>query len=48
LVQAILKNPDKWIILNAGKTGKEHLLHRNTFPASTVDLPELQPAFHSL
>jgi hypothetical protein len=48
LVQAILKNPDKWIILNAGKTGKEHILNGNTFPASTVYFPELQPAFHSL
>ena len=48
LVQAILKNPAKWILLNAGKSGKERILNGNTFPTSTVHLPELQPAFHSL
>lgn len=48
LIQTILKNPDKWIILNAGESGKEHILNGNTWPASTIDLPELQPAFLSL
>lgn len=48
LVQAILKNPEKWIILNAGETEKEHILNGNTYPASTVHHPELQPAFHSV
>jgi UDP-3-O-[3-hydroxymyristoyl] N-acetylglucosamine deacetylase len=48
LIQAILQNPDKWIILNAGESGKEHILNGNTCPAATVNLPELQPAFLSL
>lgn len=48
LIQAILTNPDKWIMLNAGTLEKEHLLHGNTLPASALSLPELQPAFHSL
>jgi UDP-3-O-[3-hydroxymyristoyl] N-acetylglucosamine deacetylase len=48
LVQTIIQNPDKWILLNAGQTQKDHILNMNTFPPSTIQLPELQPAFHSL
>jgi UDP-3-O-[3-hydroxymyristoyl] N-acetylglucosamine deacetylase len=48
MIQAILNNPDKWIILNAGTIEKKHILNRNALPASTMCLPELQPAFHSL
>jgi UDP-3-O-[3-hydroxymyristoyl] N-acetylglucosamine deacetylase len=48
LVQAIIQNPDKWIILNAGDSGKDYILNKNSFPDSKIDLPELQPAFHSL
>lgn len=48
LIQAILKNPDKWITLNAGTNEKNHIVNRKIFPTSTTCLPELQPAFHSL
>ena len=48
LVQAIIQNPDRWIILNAGESGKDHILDKNTFPESRISLSELQPAFHSL
>jgi len=48
LVEAIIKNPDKWIMLNAGKSGKDRILTGNPFPTSRVHLPELQPAFHSI
>jgi len=49
LVQAILDNPDKWILLNGGKTNKSRILNNRTAstPASTY-LPELQPAFLSV
>ena len=48
LIQTILNNPDKWIILNAGEIEKERVLNGNAFSTSTVRPPELQPAFHSL
>lgn len=47
LVQAIIHNPDKWIILNAGETEKNRILNGKTSPTSTLHLPELQPAFHA-
>ena len=49
LVQAILDNPDKWIMLNAGKTNKTHVLNTTAATTSaTPYLPDLQPAFHSV
>lgn len=48
LVQTILQNPDKWILLNAGQTKKDHILNMKTVTTSTIQPPELQPAFHSL
>ncbi len=48
LVQAILDNPDKWIILNAGKADKSAILNRSTAPSTAPSLPELQPAFLSI
>ena len=49
LVQAILDNPDKWILLNAGKNNKTHVLNTTAATTSTIPyLPDLQPAFHSV
>ncbi|MDH5428182.1 MAG: UDP-3-O-acyl-N-acetylglucosamine deacetylase [Nitrospirota bacterium] len=48
LVQAILDNPDKWIMLNAENTQKSDILHRATATSSSRPLPELEPAFLSV
>ncbi len=48
LIQAILDNPHTWITLNAGSNKKEHRLNEKPFSPSVSNLPELQPAFHSL
>ena len=48
LVQAILDNPDKWILLNAGKTEQADILHRTTSTSNSLPLPTLQPAFLSV
>jgi UDP-3-O-[3-hydroxymyristoyl] N-acetylglucosamine deacetylase len=48
LVQAILDNPDKWIMLNAGNTDKSDILHQTTTRSGSLPLPELQPAFLSV
>ena len=48
LVQAILDNPDKWIMLNAGNTDKSDILHRTSERSSSLPLLELQPAFLSV
>jgi UDP-3-O-[3-hydroxymyristoyl] N-acetylglucosamine deacetylase len=48
LVQAILDNPDKWILLNAGKTNKSRILDRTASTPTSTYLPELQPAFLSV
>jgi len=48
LVQAILDNPDKWILLNAGKTEKLDILNRTAATSSMPPLHELQPAFLSV
>jgi UDP-3-O-[3-hydroxymyristoyl] N-acetylglucosamine deacetylase len=48
LVQAILDNPDKWIMLNAGTAEKSDILCRATARSSSLPLPELQPAFLSV
>lgn len=48
LVQAILDNPDKWIMLNAGNTDKSDIFHRTSARSSSFPLPELQPAFLSV
>jgi UDP-3-O-[3-hydroxymyristoyl] N-acetylglucosamine deacetylase len=48
LVQAILDNPDKWILLNGGKTNKSRILNRAGSTPSTTYLPDLQPAFLSV
>jgi UDP-3-O-[3-hydroxymyristoyl] N-acetylglucosamine deacetylase len=48
LVQAILDNPDKWILLNAGTTDKSNILNGTPATSSAPSLPELQPAFHSV
>jgi UDP-3-O-[3-hydroxymyristoyl] N-acetylglucosamine deacetylase len=47
LVQAIIQNPDKWIVLNAGETEKDHILNGKASSTSTLHLTELQPAFHA-
>lgn len=46
MVQAIIQNPDKWIILNAEETEKDRILNRNPSSGSMIHLPERQPAFH--
>ena len=48
LVQAILDNPDKWIMLNAGKIEQSEILNRTTSTSNTPSLTELQPAFLSV
>jgi UDP-3-O-[3-hydroxymyristoyl] N-acetylglucosamine deacetylase len=48
LVQAILDNPDKWILINAGKTNKSRILNRTASTPTSTYLPELQPAFLSV
>ena len=49
LVQAILDNPDKWILLNAGTTNKSSILNRTAATTSNAHyLHELQPALHSV
>ena len=48
LVQAILDNPDTWILFNAGTTSQSQILHGATTTSPTPSLPELQPAFHSV
>jgi len=48
LIQAILDNPDKWILFNAGTTSKSQILNGTTATSHTPALPELQPAFHSV
>ena len=45
LVQAILDNPDKWILLNAGNTEQADILQRTRETADSLALPDLQPAF---
>ncbi len=45
LVQAILDNPDKWILLNGGEANKSRILERTTSSVAPTHLPELQPAF---
>jgi UDP-3-O-[3-hydroxymyristoyl] N-acetylglucosamine deacetylase len=45
LIQAILDNPDKWILFNAGTTSQSQILNGTT-ATHTPSLPELQPAFH--
>ncbi|GJL68377.1 MAG: UDP-3-O-acyl-N-acetylglucosamine deacetylase [Nitrospirales bacterium] len=47
LVQAIMHNPDKWIMLNAGETGKDGILNGKNSSNSTIHPSELQPAFHA-
>lgn len=47
LVQAILDNPDKWILLNGGETNKSRILNRTVSTPAPTYLPELQPAFLS-
>ena len=48
LIQTIIQNPDKWIMLNGGETGQNCILNGKTSSSSTLPLPELQPAFHAL
>ena len=48
LVQAILDNPDKWIMLNAGQTHKSSILNGTAATSDTTHLPNLQPAFLSV
>ena len=48
LIQAILDNPEKWILLNTGNTEKSDVLYRTTDTSSPDILPELQPAFLSV
>jgi UDP-3-O-[3-hydroxymyristoyl] N-acetylglucosamine deacetylase len=48
LVQAILQNPENWIILNAGEFRNKHIFKNNTSPVSTIRLFELQPALNSI
>ena len=48
LVQAILDNPDKWILINTGNTEQADILHRTQSAPHTLPLPELQPAFLSV
>lgn len=45
LVQAILDNPDKWILLNGGEANKSRILERTASSLAPTHLPELQPAF---
>lgn len=48
LVQAIMHNPDKWIMLNAGESGKDSIVNGQLSSNPTIlHLPELQPAFHA-
>ena len=48
LVQAIVNNPDKWILLNAGETNKFQVLNGQTSSSTIAHLSQLQPAFHSV
>lgn len=48
LVQAILDNPDKWILLHAADINQTHILNRTKAEADSLALPDLQPAFLSV
>jgi len=46
LVQAILDNPDKWILLHAGRRTQSQIIKQATSTSGIPHLPELQTAFH--
>lgn len=48
LIQAIIDNPDKWIMLNAGEAEQSDILNRTTSTSTIASLPDLQPAFLSV
>jgi len=46
LVQAILKNREKWILLHAGTRTQSQVIKQATSTSDILHLPELQTAFH--
>ncbi len=48
LVQAILNNPDKWITLNTNQSTQTPFLTGHPYSSKQTQIPELQPAFHSV
>jgi len=48
LVQAILDNPDKWILLHAGTHTQSQVIKQATSTSDILYLPELQTAFHQV